>query len=151
MCPAGGAVKNLRQKLSAEDQRWYLYRKFPWLKYLLADVGSGWYPLIEQLCYEFLRLENEYGILPGDMPIKLTVIKEKFGALNVSFGVLSEEQFDMVAELAVEAERRSLEICERCGRGGKLREYRCHLFCRCLKCFNSLKRKLDTGERKGRF
>lgn len=97
-------------------------------------VGDGWFQLIHDACFgleaEFQLLsqeEQEAAIRNGDYVIEQ--VKEKFGALRI---YLSSYTGNM-AEILHEAEHRSNEICEFCGKSGTPRT-RSWIKTRCDNC-----------------
>ena len=74
----------------------------------LTSVGKGWAPLINRV---FDKLETIKG------SIKIVQVKEKWGGLRI-YTDYSNKELDKVI---YDAEKESLEICEVCGKPGKLR------------------------------
>ena len=74
----------------------------------LTSVGKGWTPLVNRV---FDKLETIKG------SIKIVQVKEKWGGLRI-YTDYSNKELDKVI---YDAEKESLEICEVCGKPGKLR------------------------------
>ena len=74
----------------------------------LTSVGKGWAPLVNRV---FDKLETIKG------SIKIVQVKEKWGGLRI-YTDYSNKELDKVI---YDAEKESLEICEVCGKPGKLR------------------------------
>lgn len=74
------------------------------------DCGKGWHPLIE----ETLDLIEQQ-----DLPdyFEITQIKEKFGELLIYCNVY----FDAIEDIIESATKKSITICEYCGKSAKLR------------------------------
>ena len=71
------------------------------------EVGDGWYDLLDELFGKMVELDDS---------VKLTQVKEKFGALRVYIGGSVNEMFDLIDEY----EEKSSHICDLCGKEGKL-------------------------------
>lgn len=74
-----------------------------------SGVGSGWWPLIEQLHQDILTIDPDY---------QLDQAKEKLGLLRF---YASSNKWSEISPLISAAEGKSASICERCGAEGKLR------------------------------
>jgi len=79
------------------------YELFGW------EIRKGWEPLVKELID---RLKKE-----TDWDGEITQIKEKFGGLRFYIGKGSKPIWDLIDEY----EKKSYEICEDCGKPGKLR------------------------------
>lgn len=82
------------------------------------ECGSGWYNLILNLSLKIERLTEqliERGVESEYLPVVVQV-KEKYGGLRFYLNVSTEE----MDELIEKAEEESLEICEECGKAGRL-------------------------------
>ncbi len=94
--------------------------------------GDGWFELIYTLCQDIEAVACQNGLTP-DSPEwpKCRQVKEKFGSLRfVVFAVdgltgLNER----ISELRLAALNQSLQICEQCGRPGKLVRVRMATLC----------------------
>lgn len=87
-----------------------LEKEFPELfEATYFECEQGWYNLIRDLASELAKNSN----------IKVLQVKEKFGSLRfyVSGATDADEALIKVAE------ERSSNICERCGKPGRLRKY----------------------------
>jgi hypothetical protein len=98
------------------------------------EIGDGWGPLLRELLTNMKKYGTEHGI-----EIEITQVKEKFGELRVYFmlrtcsdGSCLDELEDMVDA----ASDKSREICELCGKSGKIRESS-WLMARCAACAES--------------
>ena len=95
-------------------------------------VGDGWYTLLADMG---LRMEG--------LPFRVVEVKEKFGALRVFYCTLAEdaelpEEMYESMELAVrDAESRSYDTCECCGRPGR-RWNNGYIVVRCVPCAEAL-------------
>ena len=70
------------------------------------EVGDGWYKIIEELSEKL----EPFGIVAAQ-------VKEKFGGLRFYIQAGNDEAFKAIQE----AEDKSYETCEVCGKPGKLR------------------------------
>ena len=73
------------------------------------ECGDGWFDLIWKLCEDIEAT--------GEKVLALQV-KEKFGGLRFYVTAGSDKVLDLIAE----AEEKSITICEKCGKTGKLQE-----------------------------
>lgn len=87
----------------------------------LHEVGSGWHPLIRDL------VDN---LFAAGWDGVIAQVKEKFGGLRFYIGGGNDEIFELIHE----AEGKSYEICEDCGKPGKLREDRSWIRTLCNDC-----------------
>lgn len=78
------------------------------LQLALDSVGSGWAPLIKEV-FSFIE-ENK-------IHSKVIQVKEKWGGLRIYTDVMHME----LDRKIIEAEQRSLSICEVCGSPGNVR------------------------------
>lgn len=74
------------------------------------DCGDGWYNLIRDLCLKIKKLDKK-------RIIKAVQVKEKFGELRF----YTNYYIDKIDKEINKAEQKSLKICEKCGKFGKLR------------------------------
>jgi len=92
------------------------------LDYWGIEVGDGWYELLDQLSATFEEAISD-AVAQG-MPIfecpRAGQIKEKFGQLRVYVGGHKGLNPSVVEEIA-NAERKSSETCESCGKPGSIR------------------------------
>lgn len=79
-----------------------------------SGIREGWYDLVLELDDEISKIYPLYTI---------EQIKEKFGGLRYYIGILPDilpqEQHDEIYRLIHEAEEKSFEICDVCGKTGK--------------------------------
>ena len=78
------------------------------------DVGDGWFALIDNLCNDIQTYVNE-NHLP---PVVATQVKEKFGGLRFYIGSGHPHIWDLINK----AEKKSYNICEICGKDGKVND-----------------------------
>lgn len=91
------------------------------------QCDDGWFDLIDELLSKIKELDPEN-------TVKVVQIKEKFGGLRVyTMGALALDIFGLdkielgserlsILNLTTEYEKKSLSICEVCGKSGKLRK-----------------------------
>jgi hypothetical protein len=80
------------------------------------SVGEGWAGLIDEIfdMKEALKLTN----------VRIVQVKEKFAALRIYIDLYTFEESDPLhkfEQFIIDAERRSLKICEMCGKPGAVR------------------------------
>ena len=99
----------LKIEESFDTTRYFSYREI--------ECGSGWYDLIWGLCEQ---IEEELDKETADVRNKfaITQVKEKLGRLRINTYAANKAIDDLVTK----AERKSLGICQRCGKPGKLRK-----------------------------
>jgi hypothetical protein len=73
--------------------------------------GSGWYDIIDELCSKIQTVCDREGF-----QVVALQVKEKFGGLRFYIGAGNDEIFNLIDE----AESKSFEVCETCGKPGKL-------------------------------
>jgi len=73
------------------------------------ECGDGWYNIIADLSEKLSKYEEIFA----------TQVKEKFGSLRFYIGPCNKENWDEVYKLISEAESKSAETCEVCGKPGK--------------------------------
>lgn len=112
------------------DNTQRLSNEFPWLfrgrqETLQTNLmpfgfacGDGWFALIHELCTTLSQLATEEGRTADNWP-KAVQVKEKFGTLRFYADNLSEAMDEAVDR----AEERSAQICEVCGKAGRLRTF----------------------------
>lgn len=109
------------------------------------EIKDGWNRLIWRLCELIEKEINK----PMNGKLKdffhITQVKEKFGQLR--FYTTGGNQ--IVFEAIVDAEKRSSEICEQCGKKGRLDSRYGWLLTLCKDCYN--KRTKEKEERMKRF
>ncbi len=94
-------------------------------------VGPGWFDLIKELSIKLEELIVKYkkDISKEDYPRAIQV-KEKFGTLRFYMTTETEE----MSKLIEEAEEKSENICEKCGKPGHLINDRGWYKVRCKQC-----------------
>lgn len=101
------------------------FREIPLADFLTGSVGSGWHPLITDLCLKLWSLGWDG---------RVAQCKEKFGGLRFYLASGSDIT-DQMWELVTAAERASLSVCETCGTSpANLRKDRWWLKTLCDKC-----------------
>lgn len=102
------------------------------------ECGDGWFQLLWDLCEDLEQLEKKFldslpeedkakTLLEGGWPgLEVHQVKEKFGTLRFYVGAATDEMHDRINE----AEKKSAEICEVCGKPGKIRG-RMWIYCAC--------------------
>ena len=103
----------------------------------LKSVGSGWSSLIE-LAFEELKKYPDF---------KIVQVKEKFGKLRIYFDEIFDKNmtkhdfknkdYQDFYQFLLKLELKSKEICENCGKKGKLIEKNGWLITSCAKCFDN--------------
>ena len=83
-----------------------------------SSCGEGWFPLLESLLQELTVLLEAKPKKTRDK-ICVEQIKEKFGALRVYLSNPPHDMFD----ITIKYEIKSMEICEKCGKKGRLRTH----------------------------
>ena len=86
------------------------------------ECGDGWKDLILGLC---IAIEPLCG-----PKAEVAQVKEKFGGLRFYMDGVTEEVFKLINE----AESKSFEICEECGKTGRLRDERYWVYTACDEC-----------------
>lgn len=99
-----------------------LIETFKYVKNAHMDVDPGWYTLVHSLCK---RIDDYLGykskIDPNAGYIHICQIKEKFGCLRFYYDDYSNYK-DYISGMVDFAESLSYNICETCGKPGKLRK-----------------------------
>ncbi len=126
-----------------------------------CECGDGWYDLLDEMCTKIQGVYDERGRKPD---IIIDQIKEKFATLRFYYHFEGEEPgiqaFDFfgqgsirmhpgkddevhekIAQIVRWGEERSGEICERCGKPGKLRQYAHYICTQCDECYESREKK----------
>lgn len=114
-----------------EEHSRYLIETFPFLnnsffenrfaKYGM-ECGDGWFDLIKDLFENLLALN-----IPD---LEIWVVKEKCGELSINVGVVNSDAIRLIRE----AEKKSVTICELCGKAGMLKKNKMISQTRCDKC-----------------
>lgn len=73
-------------------------------------TGDGWYNILDELC---AKLEP-YGVVAAQ-------VKEKFGTLRFYLEATPSDKWEEIHKLIGEAELKSSETCEQCGKPGTIR------------------------------
>ncbi len=105
--------------MSKEDLNYFLesidglengfYADRPPIKdYRYFGVDEGWYGIIKELIEDLIKLGWNKQVCQ---------VKEKFGGLRFYINDGSNEIHDRI----IDAEKKSYEVCEKCGNSGKLR------------------------------
>ena len=86
-----------------------------------CECDDGWYELLYGLCGEITEAYKKHG-----QPVDIVVdqIKEKYGTLRFYYH-LSQNNGDLrreISDIVIKWEKKSAEVCERCGKAGVLRE-----------------------------
>lgn len=74
----------------------------------LRSVGEGWAPLLHEV---FDAIKDTFP------PVKILLVKERWGILRIYTNIINEEVDKVVIDIA----KRSRYICEVCGASGSLR------------------------------
>lgn len=95
-----------------------------------ANVGKGWWPIVEEYLPQIVRLAPECEI----------IVKEKFGTLRIGvYGQMSDR--DEVMRFKREAELASATVCEECGNPGKLHMELAWFLTLCDRCADEHRKK----------
>ena len=98
-----------------------------------CEVGDGWKSLVKEARDIVRKWNIEH---PEDGPIYFRQIKEKFGSLCLCLNGAPKEIWNKMKEI----EKRSLSICERCGKEGKQVKHHGWIHTLCDECFEELKK-----------
>lgn len=105
------------------------------------ECADGW----KELLRKPLEYIEEYNKGKKDEEqIKIHQIKEKFGGLRFYVNFYDKK----LGELIDEAEDKSYNTCEICGKEGKTVSYRGWIYTRCDDCMNKLKERYGDKEEK---
>jgi hypothetical protein len=85
------------------------------------ECDQGWYPLIEEL---FDKIQDFIDANPKWSDLELLQVKEKFGELCVYTSGTCDEILDMIDAYA----KKSIHICEVCGKPGTLQDIGGHWY-----------------------
>jgi len=77
------------------------------------ECGDGWFDLIDELSRRITEITED---------VIASQVKEKFGGLRFYVGGIPTEFFEKIDDLIEEAEKKSYEICEVCGKPGEIRD-----------------------------
>jgi hypothetical protein len=119
-------------KRLAEFQKYKFINPDPTLKNNLMafgfEIGDGWIPIMRELCE---KIQAEIDSDPeAYKDLEFTQVKEKWGGLRVYLNYY----YPKIEELVDDAEAKSFETCEVCGKPGKLREDRSWIVTLCDEC-----------------
>lgn len=102
-----------------------------------CECGDGWYELLYGLCGEITEAYKKHS---APMDIVIDQIKEKYGTLRFYYH-LSQNDSDLrreISDIVIKWEKKSAEICERCGKAGVLREDLPWVQTLCDKCYREV-------------
>lgn len=111
------------------------------------NCGDGWFQLIWDLCLELEKLHPK---------VVATQVKEKFGGLRFYYTTVEEELDGILGvslrnnkafNLISQAEARSYQICEWCGKPGSITKPKHWVHTLCSKC----RKKEEKGQREGHW
>jgi len=87
------------------------------LMYFGFEIGDGWLKLLKKTS---IKLEKEIKKLPKyERPLFRAIqVKEKWGTLSIYVTYSTDNMYDIIDK----AEEKSAEICEICGKKGRLRD-----------------------------
>jgi len=89
------------------------------LENVVRQVGKGWHSLVEE-CYQ-ICVDNE---------LDITQVKEKYGTLQFYVSHGTSEIFDKIEDICA----RSANICEGCGKKGKIVDIHGWYYTLCQSC-----------------
>lgn len=104
-----------------EELEQKIVKDFPWTKEIYSECGDGWF----QILYDCVNEINEFCKVNDIDTNELVIvqIKEKFGELRIymEYGIynLITEIEDIIAKYV----DKSQEVCEVCGKTGRLRVF----------------------------
>ncbi len=138
------------EEQEAEGKIYDLYGAFG------CDCDNGWYELLHDLCAEITELYKRY-----DQPVDIVMdqVKEKYGTLrfyyhhegkekgisaidfpgvSLRFSSKDSELHRQVAEIVDKWEKKSGEVCEKCGKAGVLRKDLSWILTLCDDCYGKI-------------
>ncbi len=122
------------------DWQLELYKTHPnlFLKPVPIECNDGWKDLIWELCdkLEQLIIQQTGKELPFESYCYATQIKEKYGTLHFYMSSQTQEMADLIDE----AEKKSAETCEQCGKPGRILANQKWLCTLCEKCAMNIKK-----------
>lgn len=122
----------LSQKYSSINQSIH-----PWNELIRhTSVSMGWYDLVIELIQKIEIIYKNHNADINDFHID--EVKEKYGGLRVDARSSLIEVHDLISLY----ENKSEEICEQCGREGKIREDLNWIMCLCEDCYRAGKENL---------
>lgn len=95
---------------------------------------EGWYPLIEETLDQIQDIVDRDGL-----DVQITEVKEKYGGLRIYVDGYTDE----IGKIIEDAERKSVEICELCGKDGKQVKFHGWWMTRCQNCLDLERKKYD--------
>ncbi len=127
-----------------------------------CQCEDGWYELLDKMC---AKIQNIYDVSGKKPDIIIDQIKEKFATLRFyyhfegkepgiqAFDFLGQgsirmrpgkgdDEHEKIAQIVKWGEGRSGEICERCGKTGKLRHYPHYILTHCDECYEKEKKEM---------
>lgn len=96
------------------------------------ECGPGWFDLIDTLSRKLEKIIIKIEDLEDHEKPYASQVKEKFGGLRFYMSLENKE----ISQLIEEAEIKSKEICEICGKKGEMRKKYGWYSCLCDKCKN---------------
>jgi len=99
-----------------------------------TSVGDGWLPIIDRLVTNLAKIYPAFRIVQ---------IKEKFGTLRFYIEAVPTELYPQVSREIEEAELKSAEVCESCGKPGKMRDERYWMKTMCDECDHNEQERLE--------
>ena len=105
-----------------------------------CENRNGWYELLRGLCREITEIYEKYGC-----PVELIPdqVKEKYGTLRFYYSLPSADDeihkniAKEIREAVVKYERLSGEVCEECGKSGKLHHELPYICVLCDDCYRN--------------
>lgn len=125
-----------------------------------CECGDGWYGLLHSLCAEITELYEKYN---QPLDIEMDQVKEKYGTLrfyyhhngedrgvsavdfpgvSLRFTAKDSELHRKTAEIVRKWEKKSAEVCEKCGKTGVLRQDLAWILTLCDDCYNKKQAKI---------
>lgn len=92
------------------------------------DCNDGWNAIVLEFVNKLQDIVDENQELSE---IKITYIKEKWGALRINLIGYTDEIYKLVED----AEKRSCTVCEICGKKGTMREHKRWIKTLCRACY----------------
>ena len=109
--------EELQEKLFRKYPKLYGRKDLPMQETCMCwgiECGEGWFDILDRLSHQLSKYD-----------VYAEQVKEKFGGLRfyVSFGVnINEADVDEIYKLIGEAETKSMQTCENCGKPGITRQ-----------------------------
>lgn len=102
----------------AKDWQDELRARYAWAARTPFSVGDGWKDLVTETFAKLDAAINEVPAMEPDLGFECTDVKEKYGTLRVDIFPYVES----VEAVCIDAEDRSEQLCDMCGRAGVTRE-----------------------------